>query len=322
MKNPYSCFWQAQCLLAIIFATLVIGCKGSNEKEPSLEHAARTSIIDTQTVALDDKAQGKHSRGSRGLYSKNEPFDMNANRSEIIMHLHSNNDYLLTDPEGRKTGIDPLSGNSYADIPYSTYETIGLGNLVTGNAGPTSIELTVSEPVDGDFSIRIVGTYEERYSLEIRGYDLAGTFYRPSTGSIPIELYAIHTFSLRYKKGNEKDLDSMALRGGYDGTGDIGEDDNLLLSYFTCSSSEIELPAGTKQYSLGIWYHEVVDPESFTAILNGEDVSALFNPETNSNEIVTLDLSKGSNGLILTIEGEVQSQKRVDKDTFEITVLP
>ncbi len=238
------------------------------------------------------------------------------------MRLHSNNDYLLTDPEGRKTGIDPLSGYSYADIPYSTYETIGLGNLVTGNPGPTSVELTVSEPVDGNFSIRIVGTYEERYSLEILGYDKAGTFARPSTGPIPIELYAIHTFSLRYKKGNEKDLDTMTLRGGYDGTGDEEGDENLLLSYFACSSSEVELPAGATQYSLGIWYYEGTDPESFAATLNDEEITALFAPKANSNEIVTFDLSQGSNSLVLKIEGDLQSQKRIDTDAFEIMVSP
>jgi hypothetical protein len=323
MNRLHSGLWQSLCSSVLILAAVIIGCKGSNEKEPALKHRARTSVVDTQSVALGDKAPGEPSRINRRLFSKNDkPVDIYANRSEIVMHLHSNNDYLLTDPEGRRTGIDPLSGNSYADIPYSTYEMIGLGNLVTGNPGPTSNELTVSEPIDGDFLIRIVGTYEERYSLEILGYDKAGTFARPSTGPIPIELYAVHAFTLRYKKGNEKDLDSMTLRGGYDGTGDEEGDGNLLLSYFTCSSSDVELPAGTKQFSLGVWCFEGTDPESFAATLNGEDITALFAPKANSNEIVTFDISQSSNSLVLKIEGDVQSRRLIDTDTFEITVSP
>ena len=323
MNRLQSGLWHSLCSSVLILAIVIIGCKGSNEKEPSFKYSSQASIVDTQSVALGDKAPGGPSQRNKRLYSmKDKPIDIYENRSVINMRLHSNNDYLLTDPNDRKTGIDALSGNSYADIPYSTYETIGLGNLVTGNPGPTSVELTVSEPVDGDFSIRIVGTYEERYSLEILGYDKAGTFSRPSTGSIPIELYTIHTFSLRYKKGNEKDLDSMTLRGGYDGTGGEEGDGNLLLSYFTCSSSEIELSVEPKQFSLGVWYFEGTEPKSFKAALNGEDISALFTPKANSNEIVTLDLSQGSNSLVLEIEGEVQSQRLIDTDTFDITVSP
>ena len=229
---------------------------------------------------------------------------------------------LLTDPEGRRTGIDPLSGRSFAEIPYSSYEAIGLANLVTGDPGPTTQELAVTEPVNGDFSIRIVCTYEDVYSIEIKGYDKAGDFGHLIARDVPIKLYSIHTYSLRYKKGNEKDLDSMTLRGGYDGTGDEEGDANLPLSYNTCSSSDIELPAETKQYSLGIWYYEGTDPKSFIATLNGKDITALFAPKANSNEIVTLDLSQGINSLVLRIEGDVQSQKLVDTDVFEITVSP
>lgn len=322
MKNLYSRFSLYRYLTAFILATITVGCQGSSEEQPSAEHTVQTSIIDTKTVALDSNAPGMQQSESKPLYSDDGPIDFSINRSVINLRLHSSNDMLLTDPEGRRTGIDPLSGSSFAEIPYSSYEAIGLADLVTGDPGPTTQELAFSEPINGDFSIRIVCTYEDIYSIEIRGYDKAGDFGHLIVRDVRIKLYSIHTFSLRYKKGNEKDLDSMTLRGGYDGTDDEEDDANLLLSYFTCSSSEIELPPGMKQLSFGIYYYMGVDPETFSAILNGENISSLFKPEPNSNEIVTLDLSQGSNSLILKIEGEVQSQKQIDTDVFEITVSP
>ena len=322
IRNLYTKSRRCRRLAVFVLATIIIGCQGSGEEQPSTEHTVQTSIMDTKTVALDSNAPGIQQSKSKPLYSDDGRIDFGINRSVINLRLHSSNEMLLTDPEGRRTGIDPLSGRSFAEIPYSSYEAIGLANLVTGDPGPTTQELAVTEPVNGDFSIRIVCTYEDVYSIEIKGYDKAGDFGHLIARDVPIKLYSIHTYSLRYKKGNEKDLDSMTLRGGYDGTGDEEGDANLPLSYNTCSSSDIELPAETKQYSLGIWYYEGTDPKSFIATLNGKDITALFAPKANSNEVVTLDLSQGSNNLVLTIEGDVQSRKLVDTDTFEITVSP
>ena len=322
MNKLYSEFRLCRCLAVFILAAIIIGCQGSSEKQPSTEHTVQTNIIDAQTVALDSKTPGTQQRSSKALYSEDEPLDINKYHSVINLRLHSNNDILLTDPEGRRTGVDQYSGKSFAEIPYSSYETIGIENIVTGKVGPTTKELAFSEPLNGEFSIRLIGSYEDRYAFSIVGYDAAGDFGRIHTKRVLIESNSIHTYSLRYQKGNEKELDSMTLRGGYDGTGDEEADGNLLLSYFVCSSSEIELPAGTKQYSLGVWYYEGVDPETFSATLSGEDITALFAPKANSNEIVALDLSQGNNRLVLTIEGEVQSQKQIDTDTFEITLSP
>lgn len=322
MKNLYPRFMHYGCLAAFILSMIIIGCQESSKEQSSAERTAQAGIADTQAVALDGQATGMQHDSDKSLYSDDTALNKNKNYSVINLRLHSNNAMLLTDPEGRRTGVDPLSKKSFTEIPYSSYETIGIENLETGKVGPTTKELAFSKPLNGEFIIRLAGTYEDRYAFEIVGYDAAGDFGRIRTKRVLIELNSIHTYSLRYKKGNEKDLDTMTLRGGYDGVGDEGGDGNLLLSYFTCSSSEIELPAETKQYSVGIWYYEGTDPESFTATLNGEDITALFTPKANSNEIVTLDLSQSKSSLVLKIERDVQSQRLIDTDTFEIAISP
>lgn len=310
------------CTLVLLVSAVIIGCQESNKERTSKDYTDKANIIDTQAVALENDAAGIAHRTEKPISWKERPIDFAKNRSVINILLYSNNAMLLIDPEGRTTGIDPLSGNSYEEIPYGYYRTTGLRDAVTGDPGPETQELTVTRPVDGEFSIRILCSYEEEYILEIFGYDTAGDFGSILTREIQHELYTVHTYSLVYKKGNEKDLDSMTLRGGYDGKGNGEGDENLLLSYFNCFSSDIELLAGTKQHKLGIWYYEGTDPKSFIATLNGEDITALFAPKANSNEVVTLDLSQGSNSLVLTIEGEVQSQRLIDTDIFKVTVSP
>ena len=310
------------CALVFLVSIVVMGCQESDKEQSSKQYTDQTNIIDAQAVALVSDSAGMAHGAEKALYSEQRPFDYAQNRSVINLRLYSNNAMLLTDPEGRRTGIDPLSGSSYKEIPNGFYGTTGLRDAVTGDPGPETQELTVTRPIDGEFSIRILCSYEEKYYFEIFGYDAAGDFGHILTREIQHELYTVHTYSLRYKKGNEKDLDTMTLRGGYDGTGDERRDGNLLLSYFTCSSSDIELSAGTKQFSLGVWYYEGTDPKSFKATLNGKDISALFTPKANSNGIVTLDLTQGSSSLVLEIEGDMQSQRLIDTDTFEISVSP
>ena len=76
------------------------------------------------------------------------------------------------------------------------------------------------------------------------------------------------------------------------------------------------------QYALGITYHEDIDAGSFAVTLNDIDISDMFNPIPDSSEIVTIDLSQGSNSLVLTIEGDVPSKKNIDTDKFEIIATP
>ena len=147
------------------------------------------------------------------------------------------------------------------------------------------------------------------------GYNELGESSSYLSADIPIYYGAIHQYSIQYGEDTEA---IFKIEGGYDGDSQRKWDVNQLLSYFTIASKTVRLPSGIMQYALGITYHEDIDAGSFTATLNDIDISDMFNPVPDSSEIVTIDLSQGSNRLVLTIEGDVPSRRNIDTDKFEI----
>ena len=52
--------------------------------------------------------------------------------SEIDILFHSPGELVLTDPQGRRTGFDPLTNTSYDEIPQGTYAYFHQEDAVTG----------------------------------------------------------------------------------------------------------------------------------------------------------------------------------------------
>lgn len=87
------------------------------------------------------------------------------------------------------------------------------------------------------------------------------------------------------------------------------------------------LPAGTQslmlpqseRYEVRVKYGRALEPESFQATLNGEDVSARFRPAPGAAETVELPLRDGRNVLRLTGEG-VSKGAATGNAAYEILV--
>ena len=245
--------------------------------------------------------------------------DFSPNYSTLEIRLHSPGELLIESPSGDKTGYDPISGAEYSDIPHSSYNTDGMADLVTGDPGPTTKVLEIMLPEDGDYSLVVTGTAEGTYELEVYGCDENFEANYFLSDEIPIYNEAVHQYCIQY---DQTTGDFFKIEGGYDGDSQRKWDVNQLLSYFTIASKTVRLPSGIMEYALGITYHEDVDADSFTATLNDADISSMFNPVPDSSEIVTIDLSQGSNSLVLTIEGDVPSRRNIDTDKFEIIATP
>ena len=239
--------------------------------------------------------------------------------SMFVVLLHSPGELLITDANGNMTGLDPITGESYDDIPNSSYGVEALYDSETGLVGPEWNELEIVQPEEGEYTLRITGTDEGTYRLEMLGYDESDESFSFLTDDIPIYDGAIHEYSIQYGTDPES---VMKIEGGYDGDSQRKWDVNQLLSYFTIAAKTVQLPSGIMQYALGITYHEDIDPVSFTAVLNDTDISDLFNPVPDSSEIVTIDLAQGSNSLVLTINGDVPAKMNIDTDKFEIIATP
>ncbi|MBN1932540.1 MAG: hypothetical protein JW786_13135 [Desulfobacterales bacterium] len=107
----------------------------------------------------------------------------------------------------------------------------------------------------------------------------------------------------------------------FDGKGQRPADVNTFLAYANPTQIETELPVGTSKFSLHIFYGETIDPATFKAELNNQDISSQFDPKPVGDQTVELGLKKGRNVLTLSIEGEREDKKKSkDKDRLVFIV--
>lgn len=83
----------------------------------------------------------------------------------LSIALHSPAELVITAPDGKKTGFDPISQTTYSEIPEAEY---GLDTLSTPDGTATQEQklFTVHNPLPGSYEIQIIGTGAGEYSLE------------------------------------------------------------------------------------------------------------------------------------------------------------
>ncbi len=79
---------------------------------------------------------------------------------------------LLSDPQGRKVGMDPGVRKSYAEIPNAGYEFEGIDDDETGEPGPqTGVVWVLCGPLTGEYHLAVIGTKEGTYEIEALAFD-------------------------------------------------------------------------------------------------------------------------------------------------------
>lgn len=235
----------------------------------------------------------------------------------IVIRFHSPGELLVTDPEGRVTGLDPTTGQSYAEIPGSWYGMIGLEDVESGDPGPPTHDLDIRQPMAGEYLVDVVGTDSGTYALEINAYDPELNSSQAVFTDIPITPGAIHSFSFNYTKTVG---DVIEPGGGFDGGGQRPSDVNKFLSYGSPGETRVQLPVGTTSYSVLVFYSDAMVPASFSATLDRVDVSSWFNPVAGGSELVNIPLQPGQNVLKLSVEGQLPTRIATDTDRLVFIV--
>lgn len=107
----------------------------------------------------------------------------------------------------------------------------------------------------------------------------------------------------------------------FDGKGQRPIDVNEFLIYSNPTQARTELPAGVRSFDLIILYGKTSNPGTFKAELNRLDISSKFKPViAGGAAFVRLDLSLGTNTLVLSIQG-VRSDGRIGTDTDRLTFI-
>jgi parallel beta-helix repeat protein len=89
------------------------------------------------------------------------------------IHLCSPAELLVTDPQGRRLGKDPVNDISYNEIPNSSYYSDEINNPFAEIPAPTdeSKNIWIPDPVDGEYNIQVIGTDSGKYTMEISVHD-------------------------------------------------------------------------------------------------------------------------------------------------------
>jgi hypothetical protein len=220
-------------------------------------------------------------------------------------------EFVVTDPEGRRTGIDPRAKANYKEIPRSSYGQ--------GDTDAPVRQLDIPEPIDGSYLLQVRATAVGPYSLYIVPSDEnARSPNQPRFDNIPIEPGMIHAYRLDYTRTPGIPLKFI---GGFDGGEGRPRDVNTFLTYANPIANETTLRVGKTPFPLIIFYGAAINPTSFNAALNGTDISRRFKPVPGGYQVVPLQFARGSNTLVLSVKGKTATdQEGTDADHLVFVV--
>lgn len=119
--------------------------------------------------------------------------------ASISLIMASPAELLITDPQGRRTGVDPRAGSTYSEIPGTFYSTRSLdSDDGSGETAHPVKEFYSSSPLDGKYTIQVIGTGNGPYTLEVLTYDTAGDPSYNTTVSGQIDVNSVDTYLLEY----------------------------------------------------------------------------------------------------------------------------
>jgi hypothetical protein len=101
----------------------------------------------------------------------------------LSISAHSPVELLVTDPQGRKSGYDPIGGVTWAEIPGAYYFVNTLAP--DGGSGLDldavhSKDMVIASPLDGDYSVEILGIDNGDYQVYATSLNLSGLIMQSS----------------------------------------------------------------------------------------------------------------------------------------------
>lgn len=241
-------------------------------------------------------------------------------RTEIVKAIAG---LLITDPLGRKSGLDISQGVVVEGIPNASTDAESIEDLFIGEPGEESQIFEAATPTDGLYKITVIGTGSGKYSLDIFAYDIN---YNPSVQKIDGTTYPgkIDNYEINYSSVLGSQV-KVTLIGSseipvFDGKGQRTTDVNKFLKYFKPTQARTDLPVGTQSFNLSIIYGNTIKRETFSTVLNGKDITSMFAPLSGKLEIINIPLVQGGNTLILSVKG-VRTDGRIAQDTDRLTFI-
>jgi hypothetical protein len=238
--------------------------------------------------------------------------------SNVLVLLHSPAELLITDDQGRRTGYDPITDRSYAEIPRAAYESIELADPEDPEFRSHPVkEFSLLRAPAGEYTVTVTGTGTGTYMLDMNSWSRAGDLAMAVFPAVPITPGVSHTYRITHDPAGTGG--EIPLTGAFSGGGQKASVD-AFLTYSAPDQRSVRLPVGTTHYPLMVFYGPTVQAATFTAELNRDDVSHLFDPRAGGMNAVNLPLRPGRNTLVLSIEGTDGSRVHRDTDRLVFNV--
>lgn len=236
--------------------------------------------------------------------------------SVLLLEMGSPATMLLTDPLGRRLGEDPETGNAFREIPLGNFGTDGLRNNDTKSPGPGFGIVELLQPPVGDYELRVTGTGVGTYDLLITGTTVAGMRSAFRMEDAPIGAGEVQTIRFTFDRQSAAGIGGVA--GGFDGGGQRPRDVNKILTYIAPGDSPIAISPPVSTYPIRLSYASELLPATFSATLNGADVTAMFRPAGGTTEAVSLPLVVGKNVVLMSASATIGSRTPTDTDRLVI----
>jgi hypothetical protein len=160
------------------------------------EHYVLAIGIDGEDIIINDpleaRGRGLLSENYGGSYVETRVFKMVSStpNTGLEASLHSPGELLVTDTQGRRTGLDPRTGQIYNEIPNSSYWEYQLGE-----SEPIKV-FGVKSFIPDDYTIEVIGTGTGPYTLHIGTSSTQGLDEEVIEGEISEG--EVHTVNLSY----------------------------------------------------------------------------------------------------------------------------
>ena len=97
-------------------------------------------------------------------------------KSKLSISIGDEAELLITDPNGKRTGFDPVTRTVLSEIPNSVYFTDALDDDITEAPATDADHLvSISQPLPGTYRVLLSGQKSGTYNLVVKGYAQDGS---------------------------------------------------------------------------------------------------------------------------------------------------
>ncbi len=230
----------------------------------------------------------------------------------LTITLHSPAELLITNSAGQSTGLDPISNTTFSQLPNAAYVDDSITDITdsTDNAAEGSSKVLVLQPPASDtYTLTVTGIDFGTYELELRAVDPSLQKAFAKLQNLPTSPGTVHKFAITTPITPGQPI---PVFGAVNGGGQNG-----FLTFANPIRQASLVPAGQNNFPLLVLYGSTINPGSFKASLNGQDVHLLFSPAAGTSQVVNIPLPNGQSTLNFQISGTTASgQFATDTETL------